>query len=143
MPSPSTNHNKIERVPVPAEVFTDREAYLRAVHKGISGAVIKSAVELYGYRELFSRLLDVTSSNLSRVYSRKTLGAHQSESTLDTLRILRKADQVFGDPDMASEWFQSTVIALGGLQPIELLDTFEGRRMVGEVLEKIACGDFS
>ncbi len=143
MPSPSTTQIKIERVPVPEEVFTDREAYLRAVHKGISGAVVKAAVGLYGYRDLFSRLLDISSSNLSRVYSRKALGAHQSESTLDTLRVLRKADQVFGDPDMASAWFQSTVIALGGLQPIELLDTFEGRRMVGETLDKIACGDFS
>jgi len=130
-------------VPVPINAFTDRSVYLAMVHQGISGQLVRSTVAAYDCRELLTRVLNVSTSNLSRVYARKRLAVNQSEAVLDTLRVLEKSDQTFEDQAIATQWLRTPVSALGGVAPNELLDTFEGRKMVTEVLNKIAYGDFS
>jgi len=130
-------------VPVPTNAFSDRSVYLAMVRQGITGQLVRRTAAAYDCRELLTRVLSVSSSNLSRVYARKRLAVNQSEAVLDTLRVLEKSDQTFEDQAIASQWLRTPVSALGGVAPNELLDTFEGRKMVAEVLNKIAYGDFS
>lgn len=132
----------IKGVKLPVNVFSDRQKFIKLTKKGVSGAVVKQAIQSLGHRDLFVRLLETTSGNLSRFYGRKALNAYHSEGILDTLRVFSKAISVFGDRELASEWIDTSLPALGGQVPIELCDTFEGRDLVQITLRKIEYGEF-
>ena len=125
------------------EAFENALSFISAVRQGVSGQVVKKAVSLSGSRELFARILEVSPSNLSRYYRRKALSREDSEEVLDTLRALEKARQVWGSMEAARSWLDTPVPALNQAAPIELFDTFEGRKWVSGVLAQIEQGDFS
>lgn len=138
----STEYAPIKGVRLPVQVFSDEQKFIKLARKGVSGAVVKQAVQSLGHRDLFVRLLETTSGNLSRFYGRKALSAYHSEGILDTLRLFSKAISVFGAREMANEWIETPIPALGGQVPIELCDTFQGRDLVQAVLRKIEYGEF-
>jgi len=138
----SADYPKIEGIELPEALFSDRTNFITFTRKGLSGEVLKQAVVTLGYRELFVRLLETTTGNLSRFYRRKALTQSQSEGVLDTLRLFSKATSVFGDPKKAKQWLECSIPALGDQVPIDLCDTFEGRKMVQGALRKIEYGEF-
>ena len=132
----------VEGIEIPAAVFDDRSAFVRAARRGLPGTVVRQAVKALGHRELFVRLLGTTPGNLNRFYRRRTLAPAQSEALLDVLRVFVQAASVFGSRDSGSEWLVTQVPALGGQRPVDLCDTFEGRTLVREALRKIEYGEF-
>jgi putative toxin-antitoxin system antitoxin component (TIGR02293 family) len=128
---------------IPAQVFANRKVFIETSRKGIPGAWVKQVVEATGFRDTFLSILNVTSGNLSREYRKKALPREASEEVLDTVRLLKQAMDVWESRDLAIEWLNSSVPALDGERPINLLDTFEGRKWVGQVLNKIEHGEFS
>lgn len=129
---------------LPTSVFTDHQLFIETVRAGISGQLVKQAIQaMGGNRQLFVRLLGTTSANLSRFYSKKTLDQADSEAVLDTLRLYQQAMTVLGDEQRARGWLSSELPALSGEQPWHLMDTFEGRRLVQAALRKIEYGEFS
>lgn len=139
-----TDNKGIEGVSIPASTFTDQASYIRAVREGISGTVVKQAVDaLGGNRELFVRLFGTNSANLSRYYRKAVLSKTDGEEVLDTLRVYRHALQVFDDENLAREWLASPVPALAGERPLDLFDTFEGRNLIRATLRKLEYGEFS
>ena len=104
---------------------------------------MKQALDVVGYRALIVRLLGTTSGNLHRVYRRKALGPAQSEALLDTLRVFGHAERTFAGLAPAREWLETALPALGGQRPIDLCDTFEGRRLVRDAIRRIEYGEFS
>ena len=133
----------IRGVNVPAAVFSNHETFIEATRRGLSGKIVKQAVDALGHRDLFVRLLETSTGNLNRVYRRKALNTYHSEGILDTLRVFSMANSVFGDPDISSEWMDTALPALGGQTPISLCDTFEGRNLVQIALRKIEYGEFA
>lgn len=128
---------------LPEDIFTDNVVFIRQVRAGISGQLVRRAIKVLNERDLFVTLLETNSSNLHRFYKRKALGRNQSEEVLDTLRLYYQAANVFGDADIAREWMHCEVPALSGSRPVDLIDTAQGRDMVGQVLGKIEYGEFS
>lgn len=128
---------------IPMEVLRNRRTFIAQSRKGIPGHWVKSVVDETGMRETFVAILGVSSSNLSRVYRRKALDRDASEEVLDAVRLLNLAVNTWESRELALEWLNSSVAALGGEKPVDLFDTFEGRRWVAQVLNKIECGDFS
>jgi putative toxin-antitoxin system antitoxin component (TIGR02293 family) len=128
---------------VPSEIFENRQNFIEVARAGIPGAWVKGLIDATGLRDTFVTILGVTSSNLSRIYKRKALNREDSEEVLDTVRLLRQAAQVWESQGAAMQWLKSEVPALGGVRPISLFDTFEGRRWASQVLRKIEYGDFS
>lgn len=124
-------------------LLSDRGEYLKALRQGISGAIIKEAINELGERELFISLLETTSANLNRFYHKKKLPRSAAEGILDTLRVIQDAVAVFGDMAIAHEWLHTSIPALAGEVPINLCDTFEGRKIVKESLKAIEYGEFS
>ena len=141
-PAGAARMTGIEGIEVPPAVFEDRTAFVEAARRGVPGMVVKQAVNVLGYRDLFVRLLGTTAGNLNRFYRRKTLGPVQSEALLDVLRVVFQAVSVFGGRDGAGEWLVTPLPALGGQSPVELCDTFEGRALAREALRKIEYGEF-
>ena len=132
----------IEGIAVSAAAFVDPSACIETVRTGLSGEVVKQTVDVVGYRELVVRLLETTSANLHRVYRRKALGRAQSEALLDTLKVFGRAERAFAGRVRAREWLETALPALGGQRPIELCDTFEGRRLVQDAIRRIEYGEF-
>lgn len=133
----------LQTVNIPPAVLTDRGAFIQAVRRGIPGQLVKQAITTLGERELFIRLLNTTSANLSRVYRKKTLTRIDSEEVLDTLRMYQEAVTVFEDQSMVQEWLHTSIPALAGERPVDLCDTFEGRALIRESLRAIEYGKFS
>jgi putative toxin-antitoxin system antitoxin component (TIGR02293 family) len=134
----------IQGVRVPSAVYRDKVAFIQTVREGISGSVVKQAIHALGdNRELFVRLLETTPGNLHRFYKRKALSRTDSEEVLDVLRVFYQTREVFGDGDKALRWLNTSIPALSGEKPLDLFDTFEGRRLVREVLRKVEYGEFS
>lgn len=124
-------------------IFQDTPRYIETVRKGISGAVLRKAVGEVASRDLFATILNTHASNLHRFYARKALSPEASEEILDTLRVFRDCQAVWGSPAMSQQWLNSPVPALGGAHPMTLFDTYAGRRWVQQVLRKIESGDYS
>ncbi|MEG9438828.1 DUF2384 domain-containing protein [Edaphobacter sp. HDX4] len=54
--------------------------------------------------------------------------------------LIALAERVFANPEKASAWLQTSLSALDGHAPPELLDTDEGRRPVEQTLHQIDEG---
>ncbi|OHZ01209.1 antitoxin Xre/MbcA/ParS toxin-binding domain-containing protein [Salinicola sp. MIT1003] len=133
----------LKGVNIPESVFHDQREYIKVVRHGIQGSVIKEAMIAMGVnRDVFLRLLDVDSSNLSKYYRRR-LHRKDSEEVLDTLRVYREAVNVFGNVEVARDWLGTPINALSGSKPIDMFDTSEGRSLVRSILRKIEHGEFS
>lgn len=130
--------------PLPENIFNNDMVYYKTVVNGISGKVIKWAVlAMPKQKEAIVKALGTTSGNLSRLYSKATLDTHQTEEILDIVKLYTEVYDVFGSVDKADLWLSMSVPALRGEQPINLLDTFIGRKLVRETINKIRFGDFS
>ena len=117
--------------------------YIQSIRMGLPGSVERSLIEaLHIPRFVVSGILKVDESNIARLYQRPRVSETQSESIMDTTRLLLKAVHLFGDQERASEWLQTPVPALGNARPYEVIDTFEGRKWIDQVLTQIECGEF-
>lgn len=129
---------------LPLEVLDDNLAFISVAREGISGQVVYETVKLLGgYKTLVADLVGTTPGNLHRIYKKTVLGKAQSEAILDLLRLFACTETIFDSDDIVREWLRCEIPALSGLRPADLLDTFQGRAMVRDVLGKIKYGDFS
>ena len=110
----------------------------------MSGNIVKWAVRaMPKQREAIVKALGTSSGNLSRLYSKTVLDKHQTEEILDVIKLYVEVCDVFGSTDKADLWLAISVPALRNEQPINLLDTFIGRKLVRDTLNKIRFGEFS
>jgi putative toxin-antitoxin system antitoxin component (TIGR02293 family) len=128
---------------IPNEIFENSQSIINAAKAGVPGAWLKGVIDAVGLRDVFVSAFNITSPNLSRLYRRATLDRADSEEFLDTVRLLKKSNEVWEDEGLSLSWLDSPVPALGGQKPRDLIDTFEGRRWIMTVLSKIECGDFN
>jgi len=135
-------HGKLIITGVTRSTLYDNMAFIEATQHGISGLTVKDFVGRYGHRSLISELLEVSTSNLSRLFKRKKLDSSKSEMILDTTRVLERASDIFGSVEKANQWLDMKNPALGGQAPIELFKTFKGRELVEQALNKIEYGEF-
>lgn len=128
----------------PQEILDDDVAFIRAVRKGIPGQVAREAVSLLGgHREIIADLAGTTPGNLHRIYKKQALGKTESEGILDLFRLFAYAKTIFDSDDIVREWLGCEIPALSGSRPIDLMDTFQGRAIVRDVLGRIKQGEFS
>ena len=122
--------------------LTNQATYIKTVRNGLPGHIVKHAVKIFDNRELFVRLFDTTSNNLSQYYHLKKMNRTDTEKLLDTLRLFTQAQCTLGDIEKAREWIKTPIAALTGEKPEDLFDTFEGRHWVSQVLRNIEYGEF-
>ncbi|NOI66680.1 MbcA/ParS/Xre antitoxin family protein [Vibrio sp. 99-8-1] len=95
-------------------------------------------------REVVAKTIDVSSSNLSKLYARKHLTIPQSQDISDLTAFWAEMRDVFmGDSELIDEWLNDALPSLDGRAPIELVQTLAGRKALREVLERLRYGDFS
>jgi len=135
----------LDNVGLSRNLMTDPLVRLATIKQGVPGSTLKAVVtDFYpSEREIFCEALHTASSNLSRLYRRK-LDKQKSEEFIDTMAVYLMAQDLYdGDKALALELLNTNIPALNSVKPVDLLDTFEGRRIVKEYLSKLGWGEFS
>ncbi len=125
------------------DVLSNPVTFVQWVRRGIPGDWLASLVGETGLEHEIAIALGMTSSQLRAACQADALDARTSENVLDLARLLSYCVSVWESHDQAVEWLSHPVHALADQIPMSLLDTFEGRRWLTEVLYKLEQGDFS
>jgi hypothetical protein len=124
-------------------IYHNPATFIATVRAGISGHVLKQALEHFDSKQIFARALSTNVAGLEAYCGETPLDRQRSEVVLDTMRTLDKIQRIWGSDEAAQSWLHSKVPALGGAKPAEMFDSYEGRRWVAQIVEKIEYGDFS
>ena len=120
------------------DVIVDR------VRAGLPYAVLESlSMRFQIPQEHLTRVLRIPLRTLARRKKERRLQAVESDRLLRVARIAAFAEDVLGDVAKAGRWLQKPNRALGGVIPLDQLDTDIGARHVEQVLGRVAHGVYS
>jgi len=126
-----------------ADIFQNPAIFITTVRSGISGTVLKNALEEIDNVPVFARALHTDHTGLKNHCSKDVIDSQKSEIILDTIRVLEELRQTWESETLAQTWLKSAVPALGEEKPADLFDSWEGRRWLLSVAKKIELGEFS
>lgn len=115
--------------------------YLSIVRSGVNGKQLRAITDLIGEEELIARSIGTT-SNLSKRYQSKRLSSTETDNLIDLLRVYTQAATVYESFDLAKEWMRSSIPALGGEIPVNMIDSHAGREVVRQVLRRMEFGEY-
>lgn len=126
------------------ELYTNKLLYLELVESGVQGALVKATIMLFPEQtDAICKALSVSKKDISRI-GNKTLSTHQSETILDIISVLDMTYLLFeNDMPSVQEWISSEIRALNSKKPMDFLNTFMGRSILKETLNKMKYGEFS
>lgn len=115
-----------------------------AIREGFPPAVVEGLMRASGLtlKEL-ARSLDLSPRSLQRRRQGGRLARYESDRIYRLARIVALANEYLGGQEQAARWLKRSNRALGGVAPIEALDTELGARQVENVLGRIAYGGIS
>lgn len=116
--------------------------YLSIVRSGLSGKKLKAITKLIGERELIARSIGTAPSNLSKSYQSKRLSSIATDTLIDILRVYVQAAIIYESVNLAKEWMRSSIPALGGEIPTNILDSQAGREVVRQALRRMEFGEY-
>jgi putative toxin-antitoxin system antitoxin component (TIGR02293 family) len=88
-------------------------------------------------------LTNITTSTLTRRKKEGRLTKHESEKLFRIIRVFNRAVAVFDSEESALSWLERPLPALGGVRPLDYIDTDIGTIEVENVLGRIEHGVFS
>ena len=128
---------------IPNAVFANHRTFISHVRAGIPGHWLAGIIETVDQEECIKNALSMTPDQLRDACQSETLDPGTTEVVLDIARVLSLSISVWESQDLAAQWLKSPVPALTNLTPMSLMDSYEGRRWVMNVLDKIEVGQFS
>jgi putative toxin-antitoxin system antitoxin component (TIGR02293 family) len=113
---------------------------VRTVRHGLEISAVEAFVRsgAISYGEIYEIVMP--RKTLSNRRSVGTLTADQSDKLVRVGRIISKAETTFGSAEKAAQWLRRPTQPLNGEQPLQMLDTEAGARVVEELLLKIDHG---
>ena len=122
----------------------DQEDLRAAIREGFPQKVVGNVMNSAGITlDELSAALDLSSRSLQRRRRSGRLARYESDRLYRLARIVALAKQYIGDEETATRWLKRPNRALGGLVPLEVIDTELGARAVENVLGIIAYGGVS
>jgi putative toxin-antitoxin system antitoxin component (TIGR02293 family) len=120
------------------------EQLRNAIREGLPQPVVEQLLRSSGLslKELAASL-DLSPRSLQRRRGEGRLAPHESDRIYRFARTLALAKHYLGEEDRALRWLKRPNRALGGITPMEALDTELGARAVENVLGRIAYGGVS
>jgi putative toxin-antitoxin system antitoxin component (TIGR02293 family) len=94
-------------------------------------------------QETLVRVLHLPPRTLARRKKARRLSAAESDRLLRLARVAARAEDVLGGQERAGAWLRGAVRALGGVRPLDLLDTDLGAQQVERILGRIEHGVYS
>jgi len=126
---------------LPKEINSELEM-LNILNKGLPIEAL-AEIEHRGIIDEFEMKSFIAARTLARRKSEKRLSPEESDLVARIVRIYDFAAEVFGDEQKAHKWLRTSNRALSGQQPLALLRTDYGARMVESILGRIAHGIYS
>ena len=130
------------------KLFRERQASYQAVVDRVRAGLPYSALEAVAKRfsipqgALF-RVLHIPPRTLARRKKERRLRADESDRLLRLGRVAARVEEVLGTAEKAGSWLKKPNRALGGLVPLEQLDTDIGAHQIEEILGRIEHGLYS
>ncbi|OLL33136.1 hypothetical protein BTH42_04135 [Burkholderia sp. SRS-W-2-2016] len=81
-----------------------------------------------------------SSTILRKISKEERLSGSESDRVARVLYIFEQAHEVFEDPNLAAEWMRRPNAELGGLKPLEVLDSQPGYDRVRDILLRATFG---
>lgn len=124
-------------------VATQRDL-CQAIRKGFPPAVVEELMRASGLtlKEL-AEALDLSPRSLQRRRRTGRLARFESDRLYRLARIVALAEESLGSRQSVTHWLKNSNRALGGIAPINAIDTEPGAREVENVLGRIAYGGIS
>ena len=115
-----------------------------ALRAGLNYTTVTSLARHTGFapQRIFAAV-NLSARTMERRKKQKKLSADESQKIARFARVVALGDAVFEDPQVTSRWLERENPALGGLVPLDLLDTEEGAREVESVLHRLEYGIYS
>ncbi|MFL6193074.1 MAG: antitoxin Xre/MbcA/ParS toxin-binding domain-containing protein [Thermoanaerobaculia bacterium] len=114
------------------------------IREGLPFESLERVMDQYDInREEISAALDLPPRTLARRKQEHRLRRDESDRLFRLVRIATRAAEVLGNREKAARWLHTPNRALGGVKPLELLDTDLGSRQVEDVLGRIEHGVYS
>lgn len=115
-----------------------------AIREGFPPAVVEGLMRASGLtlKEL-AQSLDLSPRSLQRRRHRGRLARYESDRIYRLARIVALANEYLGGQEQAARWLKRPNHALGGVAPIDAIDTEPGARQVENILGRIAYGGIS
>jgi len=115
------------------------------IRKGLpASAVVALAKKLDLKNAVISERLGIPQRTLTRRLSQHSrLTAAESDRTVRLARVYAIAVEMIGSAEKAVEWLRTPNRALGGVLPLDRLDTDLGAREVEDILGRIAYGVYT
>jgi putative toxin-antitoxin system antitoxin component (TIGR02293 family) len=115
-----------------------------AIREGFPPAVVAELMRAAGLTlaEL-ARALDLSPRSLQRRRRTGRLARYESDRLYRLARIVAIASDFLGGRERATSWLKRPNRALGGVAPVEAMDTELGARQVENILGRIAYGGIS
>ncbi len=131
---------KVSKSPSP----TNNLEWALALRAGLNYTTVTALAQHTGFtpQRIFAAV-NLSARTMERRKKQKKLTADESQKIARFARVVALGDTVFEDPHVTSQWLERANPALGGLVPLDLLDTEEGAREVESVLRRLEYGVYS
>jgi putative toxin-antitoxin system antitoxin component (TIGR02293 family) len=115
-----------------------------AIREGFPHSVVQALVGVSGLtlQEVASSL-DLSIRSLQRRKHEGRLATYESDRIYRLARVVALAEFFIGDHGKAIAWLKRPNLVLGGVPPLQLLDTELGARQIENVLGRIGYGGIS
>lgn len=115
-----------------------------AIREGFPPAVVEELMRASGLTlSELARALDLSPRSLQRRRRTGRLAQYESDRLYRLARIVAIAHDFLGGRERATNWLKRPNRALGGVAPVEAMDTELGARQVENILGRIAYGGIS
>ena len=120
----------------------DNFALLKLSREGISFSLFLEIVKSSAYSiKEWSRFLHIKERTIQRYKKEsKTFEPIQSERIIEIVQLKEKGEDVFGSKEKFNKWMNSNIVALGGIEPVTLLDSSFGIDILMNELGRIEHG---
>jgi putative toxin-antitoxin system antitoxin component (TIGR02293 family) len=133
--------------PIPGAQYPDRlEKLHELVGEGLPASVISRLEKsLHLTAPQSARILAVSETSRKRFKQspRKRLDSAVSDRIMRVISTISEAVEIFGDKAKAIGWFKTLSPALGDRQPIDLMTSDPGTKLVRDELNRIRYGHWS
>jgi putative toxin-antitoxin system antitoxin component (TIGR02293 family) len=126
------------------ERLADYTAVIHRARAGLPYAALEAVAARYGIpMATLARVIDLPPRTLARRKKERRLSATESDRLVRVARAAASAEDVLENRDNAGRWLQKPNRALGGIAPLDLLNSDLGAEQVETILVRIDYGVYS
>jgi putative toxin-antitoxin system antitoxin component (TIGR02293 family) len=120
----------------------DNMSLVRLMRDGMSASLVSEMALRVGLgQDKLLEMLRLSRSTIKgRISKKETLSPMEADRIYRLMQLLARASEALGSEGDATQWLRQELRALGGVAPIELLDTEPGYELVMDTLGRIEAG---